>query len=314
MPEVASRLALHHHWRVVQKKLRRTLLYLSLGTRLAGRKSRLEALRRYLGREDWLKLQKADKVVVSLGKSGRTWLRVMISRLYQQTLQIPEHQVINFDNFHRMDRRAPRVFFTHDDYLGFWTGERQTKADYQGKELVLLVRDPRDVAVSQYFHWRYRMKPRNMALLDYPPPGEAIAMFDFLMDPNRGRLPRVIEALNLWAAAMRERKDLCLVRYEDLHADPIEALGRVAGTLGLAVSEEQIEEAVNYARYDNMKQMEAKQTLSGGRIKPVSKDDPNTYKVRKAKVGGYRDYFNAEQIARIDQLLRERLDPVFDYS
>ena len=314
MPEALSRVGLHHHWRVMQKKIRRGLLYLSLGTRLADRSARLEALRRYLGREDWLKLQQADKVVVSVGKSGRTWLRVMISRLYQQALNIPEHQVINFDNFHQMDRRAPRVFFTHDDYLGYWSGQGETKADYQGKDLVLLVRDPRDVAVSQYFHWRYRMKPRNMALLDYPPSGKAISMFDFLMDPNRGRLPRVIRALNLWAAAMREREDLCLVRYEDLHVDSIEALGRVTDTLGLIVSKDQIEEAVGYARYDNMKQMEAKQTLSGGRIKPVRKDDPNTYKVRKAKVGGYRDYFNPEQIARIDKLLRECLDPVFNYS
>lgn len=314
MPEALSRVGLHHHWRVMQKKIRRGLLYLGLGTRLADRTARLQALRRYLGREDWLKLQKADKVVVSLGKSGRTWLRVMISRLYQKTLNIPEHQVINFDNFHQMDRRAPRVFFTHDDYLGYWSGEGDTKADYQGKDLVLLVRDPRDVAVSQYFHWRYRMKPGNMALLDYPPPGETISMFDFLMDPSRGRLPRVIEALNLWAAAMREREDLCLVRYEDLHADPSRTLSRVAKTLGLTVSREQIDEAVHYARYENMKQMEATQTLSGGRITPVRKNDPNTYKVRKAKVGGYQDYFNPEQISRIDALLKERLDPLFNYG
>jgi len=314
MPEAVPRASLHHHWRVMQKKLRRGLLYLSLGPRLADRSARLEALRRYLGREDWLKLQGADKVVVSLGKSGRTWLRVMLSRLYQQALTIPEHQVINYDNFYHMDSRAPKVFFTHDDYLGYWSGERETKADYRDKDLVLLVRDPRDVAVSQYFHWRYRMKPRNMALLDYPEPHEEVTMFDFIMDPVRGRLPRVIESLNLWAAAMRERKDSCLVRYEDLHADPAVALSRVAKTLGLDVAREQIDEAVRYASYENMKQMEVKQTLSGGRIKPVKKDDPNTYKVRKAKVGGYRDYFDPEQIDRIDALLKERLDPVFDYS
>ena len=313
MPEALSRVELHHHWRVMRKKIRRGLLYLSLGTRLADPSARLEALRRYLGREDWLKLQQADKVVVSVGKSGRTWLRVMISRLYQQTLNISEHQVINFDNFHHMDRRAPRVFFTHDDYLGYWSGRGETKADYRDKDLVLLVRDPRDVAVSQYFHWRYRMKPRNMALLNYLPADADISLFDFVLDPQYGRLPRVIEALNLWAAAMREREDICLVRYEDLHSDPDTALSRVAETLGLEVTDEQIHEAVRYARYDNMKQMETKQTLSGGRVKPVKKDDPNTYKVRKAKVGGYRDYFNPEQIAQIDALLKERLDPVFAY-
>ncbi|HEX5078276.1 MAG TPA: hypothetical protein VFV80_03940, partial [Geminicoccaceae bacterium] len=35
------------------------------------------------GREEHRKLQRADYVLMSWGKSGRTWLRVMLSRFYQ---------------------------------------------------------------------------------------------------------------------------------------------------------------------------------------------------------------------------------------
>jgi len=42
--------------------------------------------------------------------------------------------------------------------------------------------------------------------------------------------------------------------------------------------------------------------------------NPNSYKVRKAKVGGYRDYFDDEQIRAMNERLGERLAPVFGYK
>ena len=47
-------------------------------------KPRRKAIDRWLrGREEHRKLQLADYVLMSWGKSGRTWLRVMLSRFYQ---------------------------------------------------------------------------------------------------------------------------------------------------------------------------------------------------------------------------------------
>jgi alcohol sulfotransferase len=302
-----------HITRVAQKKLRRGWLNLRLKLTAADEDQRLAALRRYMGREDLLKLRKADKVFVSVGKSGRTWLRVMVSRLYQQVYRLPEHEVINFDNFHHMDRRAPRIFFTHDDYLKFYSAEGVSKNDYHDKEVVLLVRDPRDVAVSQFFHWAYRMKPRSMALLDYPSPGTEMSIYEFLMGSGQ-RLPRVIETMNQWAKAMRNLPSICLIRYEDLHSAPFDTLEKVAKILEIPANAEQIQEAVDYAAYDNMKKMESKEVLGGGRIKPRKKNDPNSYKVRRAKVGGYRDYFDDREMKCIDALVEKTLDPVFGYG
>ena len=104
--------------------------------------------RRLRGREELRKLQKADCVIVSYGKSGRTWLRVMLSRFYQLKHGLPDYNLIIFDNLHAKNTDIPRLFFTHDNYLKDVTGNADSKKDYYRKKVVLLVRDPRDVVVS----------------------------------------------------------------------------------------------------------------------------------------------------------------------
>jgi len=47
---------------------------------------------------------------------------------------------------------------------------------------------------------------------------------------------------------------------------------------------------------------------------PKDRNDPNTYKVRRAKVGGFRDYFDDAQIAQIEALVNDTLSPGFGYN
>ena len=79
---------------------------------------------------------------------------------------------------------------------------------------------------------------------------------------------------------------------------------------------EQVEAAVEFSSFDNMKKMEsgAQSLLAGGRMKPRDKDNPDSYKVRRAKVGGYRDYFSDEEVAAIDARLAQTLDPMYGYQ
>ena len=65
-----------------------------------------------------------------------------------------------------------------------------------------------------------------------------------------------------------------------------------------------------------MKKLEQKRAFkgSGARLRPGDKSNPNSFKVRRAKVGGYHDYFEDNQLAVIDRSVVERLDPVFGYS
>ena len=298
-------------WGIVSRRLILGTLFFLPGDR----KIALE--RRLRGKLEFAKLQQADWVLMSWGKSGRTWFRVMLSRFYQLYFDLPTEHMLEFDNFHRLDRRAPRVLFTHNNYIRDYLRQWDNLDYYSGTKLVILVRDPRDVAVSQYFQWRYRMLPRKKALNAYPPHGADVDIFDFVCNRDCG-IPRIVEAFNTWARSMPTLgDDVLLVRYEDLRHDPGDVLRRVVAFAGLDPRPEHVEAARDYADYENMKKREARKEGmrgSGQRVKPGDEANPDSFKVRRGKVGGYRDYFTPEQLQTVDTMVEGRLDPVFGYT
>ena len=268
------------------------------------------------GREETRRLARADVAVVSFGKSGRTWLRVMISRYYQLLYGIPEGVLLGFENYHRRNPDIPKIFFTHDNYIKDYTGEFDSKAPFYGKKVVLLVRNPKDIAVSQYFQWQHRMRPAKKKLNKYPPHGTEVPAWDFVMDENVG-LPGIIDYLNLWAREAEQVEDLLIVRYEDMRSDTAAVLARVMEFInGTDANDEAVSKAVEYSSVENMRKLEEKNVfwLAGGRMKPGKKGDPNTYKVRRAKVGGYKDYFTDDEVTKIDDLVADTLSPAYGYE
>ena len=298
--------------RSIWKKTSRKLLRGALVFAPEERKTRAERWLR--GREQVRRLRDADIVIVSFGKSGRTWLRVMLSRLYQVKHGLSQRDLLGFDNLNAMNRAIPKIFLTHDNYIKDYTGNVDNKSDFYGHKVVLLARDPRDVAVSQYFQWKYRMKP-GKKVLNKSPGGEEVSTFDFVMDRDAG-LPKIIDFMNLWASERECLKGFFLLRYEDLRTKPEDTLRALLEFMGTPGTDEEIREAVEFSSYENMKKMEQKKTfwLSGGRMVPKDRANPNTYKVRRAKVGGYRDYFDDAQVEQIEALVNSTLSPYFGYN
>lgn len=73
---------------------------------------------------------------------------------------------------------------------------------------------------------------------------------------------------------------------------------------------------MDFASVENLRKKEETNYFwrSGSRLKAADPDNPDSYKVRRAKVGGYRDYFDDAELAAIDALVAERLDPAFGYG
>jgi len=297
----------------VIKKLTRFLVLGLLFFLPREKKIRIERWLR--GKEEFRKLKLADCVVVSFGKSGRTWVRVMLSRFYQLKHGLGERHLIGFDNLHHKNKEIPKIFFTHDNYIKDYTGHRDSKADFYDKKVILLVRNPLDVAVSQFFQWKFRMRPGKKDLNKYPAHGADVAIFDFVMDPDSG-LPKIVDYLNLWASEQAKIKDLLIVRYEDLRAQTEGQLRRMVEFIGTPGTPEQIQGAVEFSSVENMKRMEEKKTfwLSGSRMVPKDRDNPNSYKVRRAKVGGYRDYFEDDQATVVEKVVDDTLSPLYGYG
>lgn len=271
--------------------------------------------RRARGREDTRNLRQADFVFVSYGKSGRTWLRVMLSRFFQLRFDLAEDCLLSFDNMHGMNRAIPKILFTHDNYIRDYTGSGAHKTAFYDKATVLLVRHPGDVAVSQYFQWRHRMQPFKKTLNAYPPHGSDISIFDFVMHQEAG-LERVVQFMNEWAEELPRVANRLVVRYEDMRADCRGEFSRILTWMGQNPTQAEVDQSVEFASFDNLKAMEASKAfkVAGKRMAPGDKNDPDTYKVRRAKVGGYRDYFTDDEVAQIDDYIRANLLPLFGYK
>lgn len=266
------------------------------------------------GHEEYRKYRLCDYIFVSYGKSGRTWLRVMLSRYYQQAYALPERILMGFDNFHKINASVPCIFFTHDNYLRTYTGNTNSKKDFYNKKVVLLVRRPQDVAVSQFFQWKYRMRPEKMAMNQYPVAGSDISIYDFVMNPDCG-VPRIIDFLNLWAEELPNIEHLLMVRYEDMRVQPEIELRRIIEFLDMSPEDERIRETVEFSSVENLRKLESENYFrNGSRVKAKDSSNPDSFKVRRAKVGGYRDYFDDEQVATIDNMVDTRLAGVFGYA
>jgi alcohol sulfotransferase len=253
------------------------------------------------------KLPEADFVVVSFAKSGRTWLRAMVSRLYQRRYELPAGLLLSHDNMHALNPAVPVCFFTHDgDPMGSVASLRRNKRAYDAKPVLYLMRHPFDVAVSHYFQMKHRKAGRRAGM------AEGMSMFDFIMRPGLG-LEMIIEYTNLWYRYVVKRPNALLVRYEDLKADPVGTMTKVCDFLGADFDRAAIEEAVEFCSFANLQKREREGFYENGALRPADPSNPNSFKVRRGKVGGYRDYFSAAELEAMSTSLRNRLDKEIGY-
>jgi len=250
-----------------------------------------------------------DVMVLSRAKSGRTWLRAMLSRLYQQHYGLPETQLLEFDNFHRQQPAIPVFFFTHGHYLRERFGEPGWRRRFGASRMLFLVRHPCDVAVSEYFQSTRRASTAKQILHGVD---DARSMADFVLRGPVG-LPAIVEYLNAWAPIVAAHDPAMVIRYEDVRARPVPCLGSIVEFLGAPFGKEEVQAAVDFAAFENLKELERTNFFQNSRLRPKDPNDPDSFKVRRGKVGGYADYFSLEQVDEMEAWVREHLDPFFGY-
>jgi sulfotransferase family protein len=170
------------------------------------------------------------------------------------------------------------------------------------------VRDPRDIAVSAYFQ---SLRNAKKVGADSVVRGDGGPMFDYVA---LRKLPQVIAFLKRWQAQLPGIKGAMVVRYEDLRVRPEAELARVMAFIdGEPPRREEIESAVTFASFDNLRAKEAANFFSTDRLRPADPSDPDSFKVRRGKVGGYRDYFTPQEQARMEAMVADAKLETFGY-
>lgn len=273
-------------------------------TRLLPKKLGRPLRRRF---RDLAVLPEADAVMISFPKSGRTWVRVMMSRMYHNHYRVPGDEIFEFDNLHKLDARIPKILITHDGEPWHTPDKLETdKSVYRGKKIILLARNPIDVAVSRYFHIR------NRATWVPFPEYKEMPIGEFVWAPMGG-IPTITQYLNIWERARATMKDMLVVRYEDFRNTPEPTLAQVARFLDLPASAEEIAEAVSYAAFENLRKKEEKGQIPNHRLGARDAANPDSLKVRKGKVRGYLDYFTQEEVDRMERYVRDHLSASYGY-
>ncbi len=218
-------------------------------------------------------------VVVSFPKSGRTWLRVMLDRL------------------------GVRLAYTHDQ-----SGHQKRlslhqlpvdKSAFKDQRVILLIRDPRDVAVSGYL-----MASRRRKLFFGTPS-------DFLRDEHHG-LEKILHFNRTWYEQRHRPADFLLVRYERLREDPRAVLERVLAFAGRRAAAGAIEETIEFCRFDNMQRLEREGHFEAeyGVLLSARGDDPESLKTRRGRVGGYVNYLGAGDLEYCARLIADTAYPL----
>jgi len=252
----------------------------------------------------------ADLVILSRAKSGRTWLRAILSRLYQVHYGLPERQLLEYDNFHRLQPAVPIIAMTHGHQLAEFAHHPRFGSTIRAKPTILLLRDPRDVAVSEYFQTTRRASAHKKELYGV---NEGQSLFAFVMQAPLG-LPAACAYLNHWRQALASWDRVLLLRYEDLRGNPGQEIARIRSFMGAPFTDTEIADAVAFTDFDALKTKERENYYGNTRLQARNTDDPDSFKVRRGKVGGYRDYFEGEQLALIDGYVAKHLDPALGYG
>ncbi len=130
-----------------------------------------------------------------------------------------------------------------------------------------------------------------------------------------GSVDTFIRYYNIWAQNRHVPSDLLLLRYEELKEDPARELCRVLDFLNIKdVSDDTIRQAVEFSSFDNMQKMEVENAFRSNRLRPGDVSDPESFKVRKGKVGGYSDYLTAEDIDYLNRKIAIELSPFYGYK
>jgi Sulfotransferase domain len=256
-------------------------------------------------------LSGGEVVILSAPKSGRTWIRTFLCAYLcrrhglEFTLQPGRYDHPEF----------PRVIFSHDRFEHRTKGNRWDRVrgkylvprrELRRAKIILLVRDPRDCFVSLYLQMTRRDPSAEVTW-------KRKSVSELLRDKRFG-IRGIVRAMNDWLDEFSGRKDLTIVRYEALRASPAEHFRDLLAVVGETTLDMSIfREALEFSRFENMQKLEAAGVFDSKILHPGDVRDPESFKVRRGKVGGYQEYLSVEDLQYAAKALAQ-LNPLFGYS
>lgn len=257
----------------------------------------------FLARSKW-----ELRMGISFPKCGRTWFQFCFAS-YMLSLRTKMRDV-----------PETRMTTTHGGALEVnWASPSLywfpviRKLVHLNRKNVFIVRDPRDIIVSWYFHTTRREKQIDKKML----------LSEFIRGEYTG-MPRLVLFYNIWQYVISRHicPTIIIMRYEDMSKDMYSEMSRVLSFWELPIDKAILEKAVKASTFEKMQIVERNRGLKATdpdvywELTPGNVNDPDSYKVRRGVIGGYVDYLSKDDIKYINNYLRDNLNnilPEFQY-
>jgi len=230
-----------------------------------------------------------DLFLASYPKSGSTWLRFM---LYELIFCAPA-------DFRHVNAKIPTVgkHFSLSPLHRYGFGRLiKTHEPYRREysRAIYLLRDPRDVVVSEYHYQRMARMIPDSERFD--------AFLSAFLRKGVNRFGTWKENVNSWCSAATGNDRILLVRFEDIKSDALGTLRKIVDFLEIDGEDDRLVEIIESNSLAGMKRKERigrDRTFRGARG-----DIPF---VRKGRAGGWREVLTDEQVERIEENLLNEL-------
>jgi hypothetical protein len=227
-----------------------------------------------------------DIFLVSYPKSGNTWTRFLVANLaYPQRNPdfsninelIPDPEALSKKSLKALSR--PRILKSHQYF------------DPRYQKVIYVVRDPRDVLLSEYhFKIKRRVIPDGYPVKDF--------VGRFLRNELGHPYGSWFENVGSWIYTRGNHPGFLLVHYEGLLNDPLPEMMRISNFLGVPAEPKSLSHAIEQSSADRMRALEKKQAHLWSSTKDTRLEKPF---VRAAKAGGWRSALTPDSAARIEE-------------
>jgi alcohol sulfotransferase len=229
---------------------------------------------------------KPEGYVNSFPKSGRTWVRYTLAQYFKRMYDIKSE--VGFKTLGQVfsdagDRPRPKEF---DEFPNIVFSHMHPLKSQAQAINIMIVRNVLDVMVSYYHHHDANRKMQGTVY-------QGIMKYELFHQ-------EYVDYMNKWFGD--DKNNLIVVHYEKLHDplvwfDMIEQLGHIGDS-------ELIGEAMIASNFENMQ----KDELANPQVMKNWSSEPNHMRVRKGKVGGWKDVFKHHEAQDILGLIKGKLN------